>query len=122
MVQPMVFILDLETGLLLPVMFCVDGVTGGFAGGERGVQRFIENGDLDFGAVDAPKRQWSPVVFATLVAIAGSVGAIVLTDVFNVSENLLTADVINAELDSNTKILLEVRQFNSLTKCDSINA
>lgn len=91
----------------------VDGVTGGFAGGEKGVQEFVETGDLDFDSAKSRGGQWSPVVFATVVAIGGSVGAIVLTDVFDVSENLLSADILNAQLDNNTKLLLEVRSYGS---------
>eukprot|EP00803_Ostreobium_quekettii_P007505 evm.model.scf_2709.2 EVM.evm.TU.scf_2709.2 scf_2709:6264-10187(+) len=85
------------------------GVTGGFAGGERGVQQFVSEGDINFLDPDDPRgRQNSPVVVATVVAVVGSVGGILLTDLFDVGKLIAGGEIVPASLDEDTKVLLEV--------------
>lgn len=84
------------------------GMTGGFAGGERGVQQFVAKGKIQFADPDDPSgKQNSPVVVATVVAGVATVGGIFLTDLFDVGEKVAEADILG-HLDDNTKLLLEV--------------
>jgi len=101
----------------------LSGVVGGFAGGERGVQQFVEQGDID---VNPPgRKQASPLVFAIIVAAVGTIGGILLTDVEEAGEVAIQAaergelgqdiqrvgDSILASstgMDDRTKLILEV--------------
>lgn len=85
----------------------LDGLTGGFAGGEKGVKQFVEKGDIVFLDPNQRSRQWSPIVAATVVAIVGSVGSILLSDVTDISENLLNTDLSVVSMDEDTKELLK---------------
>lgn len=42
------------------------GVVGGFAGGERGVQQFVDKGEVSLS--ETSREQGSPLVFAILIA------------------------------------------------------
>lgn len=83
-------------------------LAGGFAGGEKGLKQFVEKGDIEFMEPGQRSRQWSPVVVATVVAAVGSAGAILLSNVFDLSEGIINQDVLSTAVDDKTKLLLEV--------------
>lgn len=105
------------------------GVVGGFAGGERGVQQFVEKGEVSLS--QASKEPGSPLVFAILIAAVGTIGGILITNVTKAGESALTAAEngqlsaemnnlrvagfslfnSNAQIDDNTKIVIEVGLF-----------
>lgn len=86
------------------------GMTGGFAGGERGVQQFISEGEVKFlGPEDISRRQRaSAVVIATIVAGFATVGGVLITDLFDISERLVDMEILKAPIDESTKFMLEV--------------
>ncbi|GMH44831.1 hypothetical protein BSKO_12783 [Bryopsis sp. KO-2023] len=87
--------------------YVIGDLAGGFAGGEKGVKQFVEKGEIEF--IDpSQSRQWSPIVIATLVAGVGSFGAILLSNVFDLSEGIINQDVLNTAMDDKTKLLFEV--------------
>ncbi|KAK9807698.1 hypothetical protein WJX72_006537 [[Myrmecia] bisecta] len=89
-----------------------DGVTGGFAGGERGVQQFVEEGDIKLAEPGSRSGQWSILAIASVVAIAGTVGGVLLTGVTDVGEEVVkeefTGAIKTAPVDDSTKLLLEL--------------
>lgn len=105
------------------------GVVGGFAGGERGVQQFVDKGEVSLS--EASREQGSPLVFAILIAAVGTIGGLLITNVTAAGESALNAveggqlgtqannlkvaglSLFNssAQLDDSTKILIEVGLF-----------
>ncbi|KAK9819292.1 hypothetical protein WJX74_001734 [Apatococcus lobatus] len=89
----------------------LDGITGGFAGGERGLQQFVKEGDLTFAKEDA-RKQTSPVLIAGLLGLAATAGGILLTDSIDLGENFLSGKfpggLQTGRLDSTTRLALEV--------------
>lgn len=66
------------------VCLCVRavGVSGGFAGGERGIKAFVRDGDVRVRKAGTPGGQpMSPLGTAFVVLAAGIVGAVVLAQV-----------------------------------------
>jgi hypothetical protein len=62
-------------------------VTGGFAGGERGVKAFAATGAVDLLPPGSRARQFSPLAFAAVVAAVGAGGGVLLnTGVVEVEE------------------------------------
>ncbi|GAX75402.1 hypothetical protein CEUSTIGMA_g2846.t1 [Chlamydomonas eustigma] len=60
------------------------GMTGGFAGGERGLKAFVETGEVRIRKPGEPGGQpMSPLQIAFIVLIAGVAGSAVLTQVYN---------------------------------------
>jgi hypothetical protein len=63
------------------------GVSGGFAGGENGINQFIDTGNIKFRKPGEPGRnQFSTVGFAGTVALFGTVGALLLNEAVGVVE------------------------------------
>ena len=52
---------------------------GGFAGGEQGVQQFVEEGTIKL--ADRNRRQQSPLIIAGIVAAAGTIGGLLFLSV-----------------------------------------
>ena len=90
-----------------------DTLTGGFAGGELGLRKFVETGDIPIATGPGGVRQGqSPLVTAAIVSIAGTVGASLLNGASNVGEKVVSETTgvspdAFAALDDNTKLLLE---------------
>lgn len=60
------------------------GMTGGFAGGERGLKAFVETGEVRIRKPGEPGGQpMSPLQIAFIVLIAGVAGSAVLTQIYN---------------------------------------
>ncbi len=82
---------------------------GGFAGGELGLQQFVTEGDVKI-AEDGARRQGpSTLLIAGVVAVAGTVGGLTLTQATNFSQELAASGSGSAldVLDDNTKLLLQ---------------
>lgn len=85
------------------------GATGGFAGGERGLRRFIEEGEVKLRPEGQPPRtaQFSPVALAGLLVVAGAGGGVALYEATNLSEGLVTQGQLALQpIDENTRTLL----------------
>lgn len=87
-------------------------LVGGFAGGEVGLRQYIEVGEVPFAPDGVRRRQQSPLIIAGIVSIAAVTGGILLTDISDVGERLVTgttsvSPAALAGLDENTKLLLE---------------
>ena len=86
-------------------------LVGGFAGGEVGLQEFVETGVVPFGD-GSSRRQQSPLIIAGIVSTAAVTGGILLTDVSDFGEQVISGTTkVNPEslagIDENTKLLLE---------------
>jgi hypothetical protein len=85
-------------------------VAGGFAGGEVGLKQYVKDGDISI-AEDGKRRQGpSTLLIAGIVALAGTVGGLTLTQATNFSQELAIADSTGGALDvldDNTKLLLQ---------------
>lgn len=90
------------------------GATGGFAGGEAGLQQYLQTGELKLRDPKLPggKKQFSILAFVGLVSFAGVGGSILLTDAFDVGEKLVGTDVKSVAsglaIDDTTRQLLLV--------------
>eukprot|EP01025_Chloroclados_australasicus_P019961 TRINITY_DN2097_c0_g1_i3.p1 TRINITY_DN2097_c0_g1~~TRINITY_DN2097_c0_g1_i3.p1 ORF type:complete len:312 (-),score=44.45 TRINITY_DN2097_c0_g1_i3:624-1559(-) len=84
-----------------------EGVTGGFAGGETGLKSFLEKGKVEVESEKA-RKQFSPLTVAAIVASAGVGGGIGLTYVTKWAVQLFVVELLEAPIDDNTKLLLEV--------------
>lgn len=91
-----------------------DSLTGGFAGGELGLKKFVETGDVPIAEGPGGIRQGqSPLITAAIVSIAGTVGASLVNGASNVGEKVVSEttgvspDALSS-LDDNTKLLLEI--------------
>jgi hypothetical protein len=88
-------------------------LVGGFAGGEMGLQEYVSKGEVPFAADGTSgRRQQSPLIVAGIVSIAAVTGGILLTDVSDLGEQLISGSTkvtpaALAEMDENTKLLLE---------------
>lgn len=87
-------------------------LVGGFAGGEVGLQQFVEKGEVPFGDGQSGRRQQSPLIVAGIVSIAAVTGGILLTDVSDFGEQVISgttkvSPAALSQLDENTKLLLE---------------
>jgi hypothetical protein len=81
------------------VRACAAGITGGFAGGERGVKAFVRDGEVKMRKAGTPGGQpISPLGTAFVVLSAGLVGAIVLAQ-FSPLVSALRACPIARELE-----------------------
>lgn len=94
------------------------GVTGGFAGGEAGLHQFVDEGEIKFREADSGKN-FNILAFAGLLAIATTVGGVLLTDAIDLGESGVKEGVSGAtaqlaqltsapDSGTNTKLLLEV--------------
>ena len=52
---------------------------GGFAGGEQGVQQFVEEGTIKL--ADQSRPQQSPLIIAGIVAVVGTIGGLLFLTV-----------------------------------------
>ncbi|KAL3143055.1 hypothetical protein ABBQ38_003330 [Trebouxia sp. C0009 RCD-2024] len=95
------------------------GVTGGFAGGEAGLQQFVQEGEIKFKDPNATgSNNFNILAFAGLLAIATTVGGVLLTDAvdlgeFELKQGASTASaqlqqLTSAPIEGNSKLLLEV--------------
>jgi hypothetical protein len=83
------------------------GATGGFAGGERGLKQFVEQGELRLRDPNAPRAQGvSPVAIAALLVLGGAGGGLLLNEVSDLGESALNTQILQAPIDGNTKVLL----------------
>lgn len=87
------------------------GITGGFAGGEKGLQEFVKSGDVKL--KPAGVTEFSPIVIAAVVAGGVTTGAILLNSGVLLSEQALNTSLTNASsqgivVDEKTKLLLNV--------------
>jgi len=88
-------------------------LVGGFAGGEMGLQEYVSKGEITFSDGTSGRRQQSPLIVAGIVSVAAVTGGILLTDVSDLGERLITGTTkvtpaaALAEMDENTKLLLE---------------
>jgi len=72
-----------------------DTLTGGFAGGERGLRSFVETGEVRLRKPGEPGGQpISPLSIAFIVLLAGIAGAAVLTEVYDFGEGAVKTDKI----------------------------
>ena len=89
----------------------LSNVTGGFAGGERGVQAFAATGKVEI-APPGTVRQFSPLAFAVLVAAVGTGGGLLLNSGVVEVEELAAgrggADTAAASLASSAAALAAV--------------
>lgn len=85
-------------------------VVGGFAGGELGLQQFVKEGDVKIAEGGSVRRQGqSTLVIAGVVALAGTVGGLTLTQATNFSQELAATETGGAldALDDSTRVLLQ---------------
>ena len=88
-------------------------LVGGFAGGEVGLRQYVETGEVPFVKEGGSRRrQQSPLIVAGIVSLAAVTGGILLTDVSDIGEKLITGTTsLNpaalSNVDDNTKLLLE---------------
>ncbi|GAB4818960.1 hypothetical protein N2152v2_006006 [Parachlorella kessleri] len=87
-------------------------LTGGFAGGELGLKKFVELGDVPIAEPGSRGRGQgqSPLFIAGLLGGAATVGGLLLFDVAETGEQALQVSapsVAVAGLDDNTKLLLQ---------------
>lgn len=83
-------------------------VTGGFAGGEKGLKQFVEKGKIEFLDPSQRSREWSPIVVATIVAGAGSLGTILLSGAFDLSNGIINKNVLENAMDEKTRTIFQV--------------
>ncbi|BDA49778.1 hypothetical protein COCOBI_14-3980 [Coccomyxa sp. Obi] len=90
------------------------GVTGGFAGGERGVQQFVEKGDVELAPEGQGSRQFSTLIIAGGAAVAASLGGLLLDDGVKLGEEAVEnggipgVNLAAAPIDDNTRLLLQI--------------
>ncbi|KAI8101363.1 hypothetical protein M9435_001469 [Picochlorum sp. BPE23] len=87
-------------------------LVGGFAGGEVGLSEFVETGEVPFDEEGIGRRQQSPLIIAGIVSVAAVTGGILLTDVSDFGEQVISGSTkvspaALSGLDENTKLLLE---------------
>lgn len=89
-----------------------NSLVGGFAGGEVGLKEFVQTGEVPFDEEGKARRQQSPLIVAGIVSITAVTGGILLTDVSDFGERVISGstevspDALSG-LDENTKLLLE---------------
>jgi hypothetical protein len=83
-------------------------LTGGFAGGERGLWAFKESGDVPIAPEGQGKKQTSPLVIAFVLGLAATGGGLLLSTVEEVGESVLTTSGPQLGLDDTTKAALTV--------------
>lgn len=89
-----------------------NSLVGGFAGGEVGLKEFVQTGEVPFDEEGKGRRQQSPLIIAGIVSITAVTGGILLTDVSDFGEHVISGSTeVTPEalsgLDENTKLLLE---------------
>lgn len=86
------------------------GATGGFAGGEKGLATFVEEGEVKLRQPGQPGGwQFEPVSFAGLLVLGGGLGGLLLTDLTDLGEKAVDDELqqfSQAPIDDNTKMLL----------------
>lgn len=91
-------------------------LTGGFAGGELGLKKFVELGDVPIAEPGSSgvRQGQSPLIIAGLLGGAATVGGLILMDAAETGEQVLNSvpalDAVKATtggLDENTKTLLQ---------------
>ena len=71
------------------------GATGGFAGGEQGLQQYVATGELKLRQPGQPgPRQSSPVAIAGLLVAAGAGGGLLLNEFADLGENAVKAEIL----------------------------
>ena len=88
-------------------------LTGGFAGGEIGLQKYVETGEVPFAPEGSRRRQQSPLIIAGIVSAAAVTGGVLLTDVSDFGESLFRAILTSdsqggVALSEDTKTLLQI--------------
>eukprot|EP00884_Botryococcus_braunii_P003362 jgi/Botrbrau1/13026/Bobra.0389s0018.3 len=87
-------------------------VVGGFAGGERGLKLFVEEGDFIIADPEQARKQFSPLVVAAIVSVGVTAAALLLNSVGEVGEQVVGGSTLSrigsAPVDDNTKTLLYV--------------
>jgi hypothetical protein len=96
----------------------LSGVVGGFAGGERGVQQYVQDGEVTI--ADKPRKQSSPLVFAGIVAVLGTAGALFLYNVEEVGEEIVSeverGDLLGAVTSASSQGSAALAGFDPRTK------
>lgn len=87
-------------------------LTGGFAGGEAGLRKFVETGEVPFAPEGSKKRQQSPLIVAGIISASAVTGGLLLNDAGDIGERVISGSTgaspaALAGLDENTKLLLE---------------
>lgn len=87
-------------------------LTGGFSGGEVGLRKFVETGEVPFAPDGSRRRQQSPLIVAAVLSASAVTGGLLLNDVSSVGEQFVTGATgaspsALAGLDENTKLILE---------------
>ncbi|KAJ9509203.1 hypothetical protein QJQ45_001486 [Haematococcus lacustris] len=88
----------------------VQGVIGGFAGGEPALKEFAETGELKLRKPGQPgpiKKQFSPLILAFLIIFAAAGGGVLLTTAFDLGDAGVQ-QILQAPTDETTKSLLLV--------------
>lgn len=71
------------------------GATGGFAGGEKGLEQYITTGELKLRQPGQPgPRQTSPVAIAGLLVAAGAGGGLLLNEFADLGENAVKTEIL----------------------------
>ena len=87
-------------------------LTGGFSGGEVGLRKYVETGEVPFAPEGSRRKQQSPLIIAGVLSAAAVTGGIVLNDVGSIGEEFVSGSTgiepsALAGLDENTKLMLE---------------
>ncbi|KAL4543862.1 hypothetical protein Ndes2437B_g01673 [Nannochloris sp. 'desiccata'] len=87
-------------------------LTGGFSGGEAGLRRFVETGEVPFAPEGSRRKQQSPLIVAGIISASAVTGGLLLNDAGDIGERFISGSTgaspaALAGLDENTKLLLE---------------
>jgi len=71
------------------------GATGGFAGGEKGLRTYIEEGEVRLRKPgEAGRKQFSPVSLSALLVAAGAGGGLLLNEATDLSEGMIRTELL----------------------------
>ena len=86
-------------------------LTGGFSGGEVGLRKYVETGEVPFAPEGSRSRQQSPLIIAGVLSASAVAGGLLLNDIGEVGEQLVGETGVSpaalSGLDENTKLMLE---------------
>lgn len=86
----------------------LQGATGGFAGGEKGIKQLVKDGELrlrDPRDVELNK-QFSPISLMMLLVLGAGGGGTLLNELFDAGEGVVKSELTQAPVDDKTKVLL----------------